>query len=288
MTEYKPEEIVSERFTPFKLMARNYLDRFKPAKLEAAKKSFAAEMAEDEKPLYMYDNSFVQNGSSGMLVTDRKVYGSQLAAPIPLACVYSVGALGQSRGVDQGGIVVNGVVACTADSILGCYTLALEQLATHARECGVDWPLSADEQSALDEVQSPEVIQQVYEHYSTGEQSADRLKTTLESAGLRDPGQRLLMTGFPNLLKKHRPGYFVLRMVAGLGGALLFGALAAVGFMNEAPGAPFLLMFATAFLIAGANGYLGIKRSSRNISLDEATQRWTGHCQTIQALLQDA
>jgi hypothetical protein len=59
------------------------LGRVKPAAVANARAGFAADLG-DETPLLLVDRSFLQNGSAGLLLTNRKLYSSVLGEGIPL------------------------------------------------------------------------------------------------------------------------------------------------------------------------------------------------------------
>ncbi len=56
-----------------------------PKHLANARASYAQAMGDDEVPLTMLDGSFLQNGSSGVLITNCRLYSSDLTRPVPLA-----------------------------------------------------------------------------------------------------------------------------------------------------------------------------------------------------------
>lgn len=65
------------------------LDGVNDAKASKAVESYAGDLAEGEAPLLIIDTSFLQNGSSGLLLTNRHLFFSAKDKPIPLAEVLS-------------------------------------------------------------------------------------------------------------------------------------------------------------------------------------------------------
>ncbi len=55
-----------------------------------ARSTFAREMTDGEKPLVLLDDSFLQDGKAGLLLTNRKLYSSKLGPPIFLEDVRDV------------------------------------------------------------------------------------------------------------------------------------------------------------------------------------------------------
>jgi hypothetical protein len=60
------------------------LGNFNPRVVARARDNFAADMTDDEVPLAQVDRSFLQNGSAGLLLTNRRLYSSALGRPVPL------------------------------------------------------------------------------------------------------------------------------------------------------------------------------------------------------------
>jgi hypothetical protein len=85
------EEIVREVATRCKAkQILKQLGKIKPAVVANARADYAEAMDDDERPLAVVDDSFLQNGKSGLLLTNRCVYSSNLKRPIPLADVLAV------------------------------------------------------------------------------------------------------------------------------------------------------------------------------------------------------
>ncbi len=68
------------------------LGNLSPSVVRNAQDHFADTMEDDETPLVLLEDSFLQNvnGKSGMLVTNRRLYSDQLKRPIPLVDVVVV------------------------------------------------------------------------------------------------------------------------------------------------------------------------------------------------------
>jgi hypothetical protein len=64
---------------------------FKPQHIEKARTTFAYQMTDNETPLLFHDGSLLQNGKSGLLITDRAIYTSYSSTKrIPLNQIHSV------------------------------------------------------------------------------------------------------------------------------------------------------------------------------------------------------
>ncbi len=68
---------------------RKQLDGINHAKVNKATDGYARLMGEDETPLALVDTSFLQNGSAGLLLTNRRVYSHLLSAPVELSEITS-------------------------------------------------------------------------------------------------------------------------------------------------------------------------------------------------------
>jgi hypothetical protein len=91
MTMPLPTEEIVRRLASQRRMS-SVLKRFgrvKPKFIANARKSFAQEMLDSETPLLLYDRSFLQNGKSGLLLTDEAVYSSTSESRVPLSQVWS-------------------------------------------------------------------------------------------------------------------------------------------------------------------------------------------------------
>jgi len=60
------------------------LGRYLPSVLANVRASFAPDLSDDETPLFLLDESFLQNGKKGLLLTNRRLYSNGLTRPIPL------------------------------------------------------------------------------------------------------------------------------------------------------------------------------------------------------------
>jgi hypothetical protein len=91
------------------------LDNFSPKLREAAKKAFATQLTEQERPLILYDRSFLGNGKAGVLLTDRAIYSSSPRSCVPLSSIRSVHVERASMSEQMAGnntiqLLVNGEV----------------------------------------------------------------------------------------------------------------------------------------------------------------------------------
>jgi hypothetical protein len=66
------------------------VDWIEPARIANARTQFATDMRSDEVALVLIDSSFLRNGSSGCLLTNRSLYSSRLRTPIALEDVTTV------------------------------------------------------------------------------------------------------------------------------------------------------------------------------------------------------
>jgi hypothetical protein len=66
------------------------LNAVRPDRVNNARRRFARDMTDEENALLIVDSSFLQDGKSGLLLTNRAVYSSLLDRPVPLEEIESV------------------------------------------------------------------------------------------------------------------------------------------------------------------------------------------------------
>lgn len=134
--------------------ARNCLASMKEKKLHNAIASYAVGMKKNEVPLFFHDNSFLQNGKSGMLVTDRAIYSSNTPIRIPLSIVQTSDSefgLGE-EGKGLGGIRVNGLLVYKDRFAPQWQVYSIQQLGKFNRKHKIEWPISEKFKAVINEM----------------------------------------------------------------------------------------------------------------------------------------
>ena len=288
-TEFDPDPLIRETFknVPF---GKNYLDRLKPKRLAKARESFASSMSEDERLLYLFDSSFTQNGSSGMLVSDRFVYGSDLANPIPLAQVFSVSTLGETQGVGTGGVFVNGQFVCKGDKIQFWYLNPLPELGEQARAAGRDWPPSPQFIDALDDARRPDLIHAAHHAAFAPDRADDEdagpaIRSAVTAAGGSEAAASLLAERLLSFGSGRRPGYYFHQFLVGLIGMAVTVPLAILCAVKSVRAG--LVVFgalATGAVALTASGFYFYSQNRKPPEQSEVSARWQSHCETLRQL----
>lgn len=157
---FDPESIIRE------VASRHHADsilkkiaKIEPKQLANARAGFASEMSEDERPLYLFDNSFWQNGKAGLLLTDRRLYSSFARAPIAYEEIYTTtfekpknGKQAEKNNLAKPALLVNGAAIYTGPACVPFWIDVLPQLGKACRKAlgGTDADLAVKSPSSGD------------------------------------------------------------------------------------------------------------------------------------------